>query len=73
LGEVADSAEVNDLNVGQIVTMTDRLYGRNPSKWIDQIVQSHGAIYKFHSDVFKGDLPLGFEDEFDEVMSQFKL
>jgi hypothetical protein len=73
LGEVADSAEVNDLNVGQIVTMTDRLYGRNPSKWIDQIVQSHGGMYKFHSDVFKGDLPLGFEDEFDEVLSQFKL
>lgn len=73
LGEVADSAEVADLNIGQIVTMTDRLYGRNQSKWIDQIVQTNGGIYKFHSDVFKGNLSVGFEDEFDEVMSQFAL
>jgi hypothetical protein len=67
LGEVAGSSEMYDLNLGQIVTLSNRLYGRSPSKWIDQLVQSLAGIYKFHKDVFKGEVPLGIENEFDAL------
>jgi hypothetical protein len=64
-----NAEELAQLNVGQIYTMSRRLYGRQYSPWIAQMVQSCGGIYKFHVHVFKGGKPFVPEDEFDEIMA----
>jgi hypothetical protein len=65
----ATQAEVGDLNGGQIVTMSSRLYGREWSKRIDDLVQVYAGLYRFHQDVFKAVSGGIREDAFDEVMA----
>src|ERR1017187_5578144 len=64
-----NAEELGQLNLAQIYTMSRRLYGREYSQWIDQMVQNYGGIYKFHVDVFKGTTGVVREDEFDDVMA----
>jgi hypothetical protein len=64
-----NSEELAELNQAQIYTMTRRLYGKEYSQWIDQMVQSYGGIYKFHVDVFKATGGAVREDTFDDIMA----
>lgn len=64
-----ETSEVRDLNLGQIFTMVDRLYGPSADLWIDSLVQRWGGCYKYFADVYKTDNNTADErDDFDRAL-----
>ena len=62
------SHEVRDLNLGQILTMTERIYSRSYDAWLDSLVQTWAGRYTYFVDVYKTDASEEPPDEFDRAL-----